>query len=163
MDVFDEEILNFWKALEEFNVKYIMVGDYAITLHGFRRLTSDLDIWLKDNLQNRKALRKAFVKCNMGDYPMIDDMQFTPGWTDFHLNNGLRLDILTDMKGLEGYTFDECLEMASVAIIEDANAPFVHINQLIENKKVVNRPKDQLDVSALEQIRKLRDNSHNLD
>ena len=159
MDIFDEEILNFWKALEEFNVKYIMVGGYATNLHGYQRFTGDLDIWLKDDLENRKALRKAFLKCDMGDYPMIDHMQFIPGWTDFHLNNGLRLDILIDMKGLEGYTFDECLEMASVANIEDANVPFLHINQLIENKKVVNRPKDQIDVLALEQIRKLRDNS----
>lgn len=157
MDVFDEEILNFWKALEEFNVKYILVGGYATNLHGYQRFTGDLDIWLKDDLENRKALRKAFLKCDMGDYPMIDHMQFIPGWTDFHLNNGLRLDILIDMKGLEGYTFDECLEMASVANIEDANVPFLHINQLIENKKVVNRPKDQIDVLALEQIRKLRD------
>ena len=30
MDIFDEEILNFWKALEEFNVKYIIVGGYVI-------------------------------------------------------------------------------------------------------------------------------------
>ncbi|MES2446993.1 MAG: hypothetical protein V4546_07410 [Bacteroidota bacterium] len=95
----------------------------------------------------------------MGNYPIIDYMQFIPGWTDFHLNNGLRLDILINMKGLEGYTFDECLEMASVANIEDANIPFLHINQLIQNKKIVNRPKDQLDVLALEQIRNLRDNS----
>lgn len=159
MDIFDEEILNFWKALEEFNVKYIMVGGYATNLHGYQRFTGDLDIWLKDDLENRKALRKAFLKCDMGDYPMIDYMQFIPGWTDFHLKNGLRLDILIDMKGLEGYTFDECLEMASVANIEDANVPFLHINQLIENKKVVNRPKDQIDVLALEKIRKLRDNS----
>lgn len=159
MDIFDEEILNFWKALEKFKVKYIMVGGYATNLHGYQRFTGDLDIWLKDDLENRKALRKAFLKCDMGDYPMIDYMQFIPGWTDFHLNNGLRLDILIDMKGLEGYTFDECLEMASVANIEDANVPFLHINQLIENKKVVNRPKDQIDVLALEQIRKLRDNS----
>ena len=49
--------------------------------------------------------------------------------------------------------------MASVADIEDVGIPFLHINQLIENKKVVNRPKDQLDVIALEEIRKLRDNS----
>jgi hypothetical protein len=159
VDIFDEEILNFWKALEKFKVKYIMVGGYATNLHGYQRFTGDLDIWLKDDLENRKALRKAFLKCDMGDYPMIDYMQFIPGWTDFHLNNGLRLDILIDMKGLEGYTFDECLEMASVANIEDANVPFLHINQLIENKKVVNRPKDQIDVLALEQIRKLRDNS----
>ncbi|RZJ81066.1 MAG: hypothetical protein EOO47_05545 [Flavobacterium sp.] len=159
MDIFDEEILNFWKALEEFNVKYILVGGYAINLHGYQRFTGDLDIWLKDDLENRKALRSAFIKCGMGNYPMIDYMQFIPGWTDFHLNNGLRLDILINMKGLEGYTFDECLEMASVANIEDANIPFLHINQLIQNKKIVNRPKDQLDVLALEQIRNLRDNS----
>lgn len=136
-----------------------MVGGYATNLHGYQRFTGDLDIWIKDNLENRRALRKAFLKCNIGDYPMIDYMQFVPGWTEFHLNNGLRLDILINMKGLEGYTFDECLEMASVADIEDVGVPFLHINQLIENKKVVNRPKDQLDVIALEEIRKLRNNS----
>lgn len=161
MDIFDEEILNFWKALQDFNVQYIMVGGYATNLHGYQRFTGDLDIWLKDTLENRKVLRQAFLKCNMGDYPMIDYMQFIPGWTEFHLNNGLRLDILIDMKGLEGYTFDECLEMASIADIEDISVPFLHINHLIENKKVVNRPKDQIDVLALEEIRKLRDNSQN--
>lgn len=156
MDIFDEEILNFWKALEDFEVRYIMVGGYATNLHGYQRFTGDLDIWLKDTLENRQSLRKAFVKCEMGDYPMIDYMQFVPGWTEFHLNNGLRLDILIDMKGLEGYTFDECLEMASIADIENVHVPFLHINQLIANKKVVNRPKDQIDVLALEEIINLR-------
>ena len=93
----------------------------------------------------------------MGDYPTIETMQFAPGWTEFHLNNSLRLDILTEMKGLEQYSFEECLQMASVADIENVKIPFLHINQLIINKKQVNRPKDQSDVLALEQIRKLRD------
>lgn len=157
MDVFDEEILNFWRALQENNVQYILVGGYAINLHGYQRFTGDLDIWIKDDLANRQKLRKAFVACNMGDFPMLEYMQFVPGWTDFRLNNNMRLDILIDMKGLEGYTFDECLQMASIADIEDVNIPFLHLNQLIENKKQINRPKDQVDVLALEQIRKLRD------
>jgi len=88
---------------------------------------------------------------------MLKDMQFIPGWTDFHLNNGLRLDILMEMKGLEDYSFDECLQMASVADIDGVQVPFLHINQLIANKKVINRPKDQIDVMALEKIRQLRD------
>ncbi len=71
----------------------------------------------------------------------------------------MRLDILLNMKGLEGYTFDECLEMPSVANIDEVNVPFLHINQLIENKRVVNRPKDQVDVIALEEIKKLRENN----
>jgi hypothetical protein len=159
VDIFDEEILSFWKALQDQNVQYILIGGYAINFHGYQRFTSDLDIWLKDTLENRQALRSAFINCGMGDYPMLEYMQFVPGWTEFHLNNNLRLDILIDMKGLEGYTFDECLKMASVADIENVSIPFLHINQLIENKKAVDRPKDRIDVMALEQISKLREDS----
>lgn len=157
MDIFDEEILNFWKALRDHSVQYIMVGGFAINLHGYQRFTGDLDIWINDTPANRQALRQTFISCGMGDYPMIATMQFVPGWTEFYLNNNLQLDILTSMKGLEGYPFDECLQMASVADIEDVQVPFLHINQLIANKKTVNRPKDQVDVLALEVIRKLRD------
>lgn len=158
MDIFDEDILNFWKALQDYDVKYIMAGGYAINLHGYQRYTGDIDIWLKDTLKNRQQLREAFISCGMGDYPIVEYMQFVPGWTEFRLNNDLILDILIDMKGLEGYSFDECLQMASIADIDNIKVPFLHINQLIENKKNVNRPKDQIDVLALEKIRELRDN-----
>ena len=116
-------------------------------------------MWINDTLENRQALRRAFISCGIGDYPMIEYMQFVPGWTEFHLNNSLRLDIMTEMKGLEAFTFDECLQMASIADIEGVSIPFLHINQLILNKTVVNRPKDQSDVMALEQIRKLREDT----
>ncbi len=44
MNVFDEEILNFWKALQDNHVEYILVGGYAINLHGYQRFTGDLDL-----------------------------------------------------------------------------------------------------------------------
>lgn len=157
MDIFDEEILKFWEALQIKKVRYIMVGGYATNLHGYQRFTGDIDIWIEDKRENRHLLREAFVQCGMEDYPMLETMQFVPGWTDFHLMNGLRLDILVTMKGLEGYSFDECLNMAAVADIDGVQVPFLHINQLIENKKAVNRPKDQLDVIELERIKKLID------
>lgn len=159
MDIFDEEILAFWKALQDHDVKYIMVGGFATNLHGYQRYTGDMDIWIEDTIENRKQLRKAFVNCDMGDFPMIEYMQFVPGWTDFTLNNNLKLDILVEMKGLELYSFNDCLEMASVADIDQIKVPFLHLNQLIANKKTVNRAKDQIDVLALEEIKKLRGNT----
>ena len=87
---------------------------------------------------------------------MMDTIQFVPGWTDFRLNNGLRLDIMTTMKGLEEFSFDECLKISTIADIEGIQVPFLHINQLIANKKAVNRPKDQIDVIELEKINDLR-------
>ncbi|RFZ94397.1 hypothetical protein D0C36_02255 [Mucilaginibacter conchicola] len=163
MDIFDEEILAFWAALQKHEVKYIMVGGYAINLHGYHRFTGDMDIWLEDDIKNRKKLRQAFIDCGMPDYAMIETMQFIVGWTAFHLNNGLELDIMTEMKGLEAYSFDECLTMASIADIDGVEVPFLHLNQLIDNKKVINRPKDQNDVIALEQIQKLRNGNNSAD
>jgi len=133
-----------------------MVGGYATNLHGYQRYTGDIDIWIEDTLENRINLRKAFAEAGMGDYFMMERMQFVPGWTDFRLNNGMKLDILTSMKGLESYTFNECLQMATVAEIENVKVPFLHINQLIANKKAVNRSRDQIDVMELEKIKALR-------
>lgn len=154
MDIFDEELLNFWKHLNECGVNYIMVGGVATNLNGYQRTTDDIDIWIEDTETNRGNLRKAFREAGLGDYYMLKTMQIVPGWTDFHLNNGLRVDLLIDMKGLEGYTFGECLQLASLAEIEGLKIPFLHINHLIANKKAVNRPKDQTDVMYLEKIKK---------
>ena len=156
MDIFDEEILKFWKALSSCNVTYIMVGGFATNIHGFQRYTGDIDMWFEDTKENRENLRKAFNEAEMGDYFMMDRIQFVPGWTDFMLNNGLKLDIMTSMKGLEQFTFDESLQMATIADFEGIKVPFLHINQLIANKKAVNRPKDQIDVIELQKIQQLR-------
>ncbi len=155
MDIFDEEIILFWKYLNQNKVQYIMVGGYATNLHGYQRYTGDMDVWLKDTLENRKSFRMAMkIYCQI-DYFMLETMQFVPGWTDFSLNNGMKLDIMTELKGLEKYSFDECLSVAQIADIDDIEVPFLNINHLIENKKAVNRPKDQLDVIYLQKIKKL--------
>lgn len=157
MDVFDEEIIKFWKSLYKANVTYIMIGGFATNLNGFQRVTDDMDIWIEDTLDNRNNLRKAFIDCGMGDYYMLDTMQIIPGWTNFNLNNGLKLDIMIDVKGLEGFTFQECLYQANKAEIEGVIVPFLHINHLISSKKAANRPKDQIDVIYLEKIKQLID------
>jgi len=156
MDILDDELLRFWRGLNDNQVRYIMVGGFATRFHGFNRNTDDLDVWLEDTLGNRKNLRRSFIELNYGNFPSLETMEFVPGWTSFYVGNMIELDIMTSMKGLEGYTFDKCLQMASIADIEGVTIPFLHINQLIANKKAVDRPKDQIDVAALEQIKKLR-------
>jgi hypothetical protein len=61
MDVLDNDLISFWKSLNQYDVKYIMIGGFAVNLHGFSRTTGDLDIWLKDEIRNRKNLGKALV------------------------------------------------------------------------------------------------------
>ncbi|AXY77296.1 hypothetical protein D3H65_26400 [Paraflavitalea soli] len=157
MDVLDDELLQFWKVLNACQVKYIMVGGFATRFHGFDRATDDLDMWLEDTIENRRNLRNAFKELGYGDFSSLEMMQFVPGWTNFYVGGGIELDIMTYMKGLENSSFGECLSKASFADLDGVEVPFLHINDLIDNKKAVNRPKDQLDVAQLEKIRLIRE------
>ena len=53
----------------------------------------------------------------MGDFKTLADMQFIPGRTYFHLDNRLRLDTMTSVKGLDNSNFDLFFKSASIATI----------------------------------------------
>ncbi len=157
MDIFDEDILLLWKCLHQNDVKYIMIGGFAINLHGYSRATKDINIWIEDSLENRKKLRKALKEQGSGDYEPIERMQFIPGWTDFQLNMGFKLDVMVDVKGLDDIGFEECFKYAIVAEIENIPVRFLHYNHLITSKKAAGRARDLLDIEELEKIRKAGD------
>jgi hypothetical protein len=155
MDILDEEILNLWKLLNTFNVRYIMVGGFATNLHGYIRTTADADIWIKDTPENRKHFRATLSKLGIGDFEEIERIPFIPGWSSIYLNSGLELDIMTSLKGFPSERFDECYQLALTAMIHDVPVRFLHLNHLLEAKKATARPKDLLDIAELKRINDL--------
>lgn len=147
-----EEILNIWKGLRKNDVKYITIGGFAVNIYGYNRNTGDLDLLIEDSIENRKALRKAFKEIGIGDFESIETMQFIPGWTDFTLDFGLRLDVMTSVKGLEDRDFAALLKGATIVMIEDVEVNFIDYKSLITAKKAVNRLKDQLDIEELNKV-----------
>jgi predicted nucleotidyltransferase len=156
MDIMDEDLLKFWEVLNNNDVQYIMVGGLSVNFNGHSRVTDDLDIWIKDSLENRKKFRKSFIDLGYGDFLSFETTQFVPGWSQFYVGPGIVLDIMTTMRGLEQFSFDECYREASVAKIDGILVPFLHINHLLENKRAVARPKDLDDVRELEKIKEER-------
>lgn len=82
-------------------------------------------------------------------------MQFIPGWTDFKLDFGIRLDVMTSVKGLEDKSFDSLFADATIVMIGDIPVNFIDYKNLVIAKKATNRLKDQLD---LEELGKLNEN-----
>ena len=62
---------------------------------------------------------------------------------------------MTFLKGFAQRSFDSCFAFASTAEIENIPIRFLHIDHLIEEKKLLAREKDISDVAALEKIREL--------
>lgn len=156
MDILGDELLNIWKAFNHHGLKYIMVGGFATNLHGFFRTTGDADILIEDTVSNRKALRKSLAALDFGDFEAFETIDFIPEWSALRLPSGMELDLMTYLKGFDQSNFSTCYKMASIAQIQGIEVPFLHINHLIAEKKATNRPKDQIDINALEEIRKRR-------
>jgi hypothetical protein len=159
MDIYDEELLNFWRCLNTSNVMYIMVGGFATNLHGYSRFTADVDIWIKETKDNRRALRAALELSENFSFETIETMEFIPGWSSIYIASGIELDIMTRLKSFEQEEFDDCYKTASIADIEGVIVPFLHINQLIQEKRTLARFKDLDDAEALEKIRDIINNS----
>jgi hypothetical protein len=47
MDLLDESLLQFWRLMNQNAVSYIMVGGLAVNLHGYSRITADIDVGWK--------------------------------------------------------------------------------------------------------------------
>lgn len=154
MDIEDDELLNLWRAFENHNLKYIMVGGFASILNGYNRLTNDIDIWIKDSKENRQALQKSLQDIGLDSIPDLQNIDFVPGWSSINLPSGFELDVMTKLQGFEQEKFDDCYLVSNEAVIENISIRFFHINQLIESKKAANRLKDQLDVEELEKIKR---------
>ena len=130
MDIADDELLDLWRAFEKNKLKYIMVGGFASILNGYNRLTSDIDIWIKDSKENREALQKSLQETGLDTIPNLQNVDFVPGWSSIYLPSGFELDVMTKLKGFEQEKFDECYETSNEAIIENISVRFFHINQL---------------------------------
>ncbi|MES2797172.1 MAG: hypothetical protein V4683_14470 [Bacteroidota bacterium] len=158
MDVFDEELVEFWRSLIKNKVQFIMVGGIATNLHGFSRTTADVDLWIKDNKTNRFNLLLALKEIGLDYLNDLENYQFIPGWASFRTVSGIELDIMTYLKDFPQEQFELCLSLASSAKIFELEIPFLHINHLIDEKKATNRNKDKIDVEELEKIKLLREN-----
>ncbi|RZJ54242.1 MAG: hypothetical protein EOO44_05740 [Flavobacterium sp.] len=150
----NEQIVAIWNSFFENKVKYITIGGFAVNIYGYNRNTGDIDIYLEDTIENRINLRRALKSINLGDFETIETMQFIPGWTDFSLNYGLRLDVMTTVKGLEDKSFTSLLDDATVIMIGETPVYFIDYENLIISKKAANRPKDILDIEELDKLNK---------
>ena len=60
-NIFNDDFRDFITALNNKNVEYLMVGGYAVIIHGYRRTTGDLNIWINTTKKNYQQLVKHVI------------------------------------------------------------------------------------------------------
>jgi hypothetical protein len=150
-NIFNSDFRDFIEILNKHEVKYVLVGAYAVILHGYRRTTGDMDVWVKNDEENYKRLVKVFNEFGL---PLIDltKENFLDNAKMDVFSYGrppVSIDILTALKACD---FNEAYSLSQIFIEDDLPIRFININTLRTSKKAVGRFKDLDDLEKLKHL-----------
>lgn len=73
--IFNDDFRDFIRALNNNQVEYILVGGYAVILHGYRRATGGMDIWVNRTIENYLKVIRAFADFHLPVFGMIEQLE----------------------------------------------------------------------------------------
>jgi hypothetical protein len=103
--VLNQDFKEFIQSLNDNAVRYLLVGGYAVALHGYPRYTKDLDIWVESTAENAAQTIKALQQFGFGSLDLKESDFTTPDQVVQLGHPPNRIDILTSLSGVE---FSEC-------------------------------------------------------
>ena len=147
-NIFNDEFRDFLTALNNQQVRYLLVGGYSVILHGYSRTTGDMDIWVERTKDNYQLLKRAFEQFGVPVFDMTEENFINhPHWDVFTFGNPpVAIDIMVKLQGLD---FNKAYKNAVLFEDESLSVRTIHKNDLITAKKTVGRSKDKNDLENL--------------
>ncbi len=142
---------DFKELLSIFNryqVKFLVIGGYAVIKYTEPRYTKDLDLWVSTERGNANAVFQALQEFGA---PLVDMTEKDFAYEGYFYQMGrppVRVDILMSVSGL---TFDKAWNNRVETEIDGIIVPFISREDLITTKLASGRPQDLIDAEALSQ------------
>jgi len=142
-----KDLRDLLELLNKYQVRYLVVGGFAVAVHGAPRYTKDLDRWLEVSLQNADriiAVLDEFGFASLGlraeaflDKDVVIQLGYEPN----------RIDFLTRLTGVE---FVDAYPARMLVTIDEIAVPVIDRASLIANKRALGRPHDLDDARELD-------------
>ncbi len=136
----------FFQSLNDNGVRYLVIGGYAVAIHGHPRYTKAIDVWIERSADNAERMVKALEQFGFASLQLksrdfeeseqIIQLGFPPN----------RIDILNSTLGVE---FSECYPKKLDRVLDGVSVSFISLEDLIKNKEAVARPQDLVDLAKL--------------
>jgi predicted nucleotidyltransferase len=152
--MFPPDFKELLSGLNSQNARYLIVGGYAVGVHSQPRATKDLDIFIRPDPENGKAVYAALAKFGaplQGVTPedLIDKGSF------FRMGHApLMVDVLANISGVD---FESAWNSRiEIEIDPGLKIPVISSEDLIKAKLAAGRDQDILDVKAVREAQKER-------
>lgn len=149
LNLFNNDFKDFIESLNKFDVDYILIGGYAVVLHGYHRTTGDMDVWVNATETNHRKLLQAFSFFGLPtDAIRLDRFLNNDRYDVFSFGRPpMAIDIVTAIQGVE---FDDAYPSVKIVKIQDIKVKLLNILDLVKTKKAAGRYKDLDDLENLD-------------
>jgi hypothetical protein len=148
------DFLDLLRAFSAADVRFLVVGAYAVGVHGRPRATKDLDVWVEASAENAPRVMQGLIEFGAPLMGLTEAELRKPG---LGLQIGVepgRIDLLTKISGI---AFEEAWPSRIEADFgEGVRCPVIGLDALLRNKRASGRPQDLADVDALERLIKAK-------
>ena|SRR6185503_4060890 len=142
----EEDLREFVELLNALEVRYLVVGAFAVAYHGYPRYTGDIDLFIEPSIENTQKIMMAIEQFGFGDIGLSVE--------DFLQDNQViqlgvapnRIDLLTFLTGVN---FTEAWENRERGEIAGLNVSIISKELLKRNKAASGRSKDLADLEYL--------------
>jgi len=134
------------RLLNANRVEYLLVGGYAVGLHGYPRATIDLDVWVQPTPVNAERILQALREFGFA-VPVLEPTLFIDPSSIVRFGvPPFRIEVMTSIDGVE---FDTCLARAVEFDLDGVRVPVISLADLKVNKRAAGRHKDLADLENL--------------
>ena len=142
----NRDFQEFLKSFVQHDVRFLIIGGYALAVHGHPRYTKDLDVWVWPDPTNADRILEALDGFGFGSLGLEASDFLEPGAVIQLGREPQRIDLLTFATGLE---FRAAFENRVLVEIGGLEVPFLSVDDLRTNKTATGRLRDLADVEDL--------------
>jgi hypothetical protein len=154
MDILNDEFLLFLNCAQKHQLRYLLIGGYAVNYYGYNRNTEDLDIWLAPTVDNRQAFIDTLLCMNYSEIEVtpLRNEDFTVPFVGTIGSADAIIDVLTFVH--QSVSFDEAEKQKIVYEIQPGVSLSIVPYEVLKDMKLrTYREKDMFDIARLEEIR----------
>lgn len=142
----EEDFLDFIRLCNERDVRYLVIGGYAVNVHGYVRYTKDIDIAIDVSEVNAEKITLVIQDFGLGSLGLTKNDFLKKNFITQLGHEPVRIDILNDVQGV---AFEDAWQNRKVIEYEDAAINFVGLEELLILKTIAGRMQDLTDIEKL--------------
>jgi len=144
--VLNQDFREFVQLLNDNQVRYLVIGGYAVALHGYPRYTKDIDIWIEMSANNATRLLAALAQFGFASLDLQAEDFMEPNQVIQLGYPPNRIDLLTTP---DGVNFETAYSTKLVVDLSGVQVNFIDLENLRLNKQASGRLQDLADLENL--------------